>query len=86
MFYIILLILLALAYFFLMPRDIRRSMDIFFFAVVVVLLISVAVAQAVLNQGLILEILIVLAGIAVTVKAWFEIGNLDKHKRKNRRK
>ncbi|AYG01044.1 DUF3165 family protein [Lactococcus allomyrinae] len=83
MFYIILLILIAFTYIFLMPKDIRRSMDIFFFAGVGVLVIAFAVAQAFSHQTLLLEILVIIAMLGVMVKAWVEIGNLDKRHRRS---
>lgn len=84
---LIILILLALVYIFLMPRDIRRSMGVFVFSGVGVLILAIAISQAVTNQSLILELLIILAGIGVTVKAWIEVGQLnDRSRRRNRRK
>lgn len=83
MFYIILLILLALLYIFLMPKDIRRSLDVFVLVGIGVLIVSIGIAQAALNQTLLLEILMIVAAFALTVKAWFEVAHLDKGKRRN---
>ncbi|MGM9885818.1 MAG: DUF3165 domain-containing protein [Lactococcus sp.] len=85
MLYIILLILAALVYFFVMPKDIRRSIDVFVFVIFGVLIFAVAISQAVMNQTLILEILLILAGLAVTAKAWVEVGQLG-HKQRRRDK
>lgn len=81
MFYIILLVLLALLYIFLMPSDIRRNLDIFVFVGLGVLIISLGVSQAALNQNLLLEILMIIGALVLTVKAWLEVENLDKYKR-----
>jgi hypothetical protein len=86
MFYIILLILGALAYIFLMPKDIRRSMDIFFFAAVGVLILAFAVAQAFSHQTLLFELLMFVAAIVVTVRAWNEVGRLTPRGRRKRRR
>ncbi|MGY3710084.1 DUF3165 family protein [Lactococcus lactis subsp. lactis] len=84
MFYIILLILVAFAYIFMMPKDVRRSMDIFFFAGVgvLVLVLAFAVAQAVSHRSLLLEIIGIVAMLVVTVRAWMELEKLDSRKRK----
>ena len=82
MFYIILLILAAITYVFLMPKDIRRSMDIFFFSGVTVLVIAFAVAQAVSHQTILLEILGILGLSVVTIRAWREIGRLGPRKKR----
>lgn len=81
MFYIILLVLLALLYIFLMPSDIRRNLDIFVFVGLGVLIISLGVSQAALNQNLLLEILMIIGALVLTVRAWLEVENLDKYKR-----
>lgn len=91
MFYVILLVLLALAYLFLMPKDIRRSMDIFVLAAIGVLVVALAISQAVMNHSLILEILMVLLGIGLTIKAWRELDEMAHSRvraksRKNKRK
>ena len=82
MFYIILLILVAFAYIFMMPKDVRRRMDIFFFAGVGVLVLAFAVAQAVSHRSLLLEIIGIVAMLVVTVRAWMELEKLDSRKRK----
>lgn len=82
MFYIILLILVAFAYIFMMPKDVRRSMDIFFFAGVGVLVLAFAMAQAVSHRSLLLEIIGIVAMLVVTVRAWMELEKLDSRKRK----
>ncbi|GBG97450.1 DUF3165 family protein [Lactococcus termiticola] len=73
MFYLILLVMIALVYIFMMPKDIRRSMDIFFFTGAGVLLVSLGIAQAVDSRGLLLEILIVGGIIVLTVRSIIEI-------------
>ena len=82
MFYIILLILVAFAYIFMMPKDVRRRMDIFFFARVGALFLAFAVAQAVSHRSLLLEIIGIVAMLVVTVRAWMELEKLDSRKRK----
>ena len=82
MFYIILLILVAFAYVFMMPKDVRRSMDIFFFAGVGVLILAFAVAQAVSHQAFLLELIGLILMVVVTVKAWMEIGKLESRKKR----
>lgn len=82
MFYIILLILGAFAYIFMMPKDVRRSMDIFFFAGVGVLIVAFAVAQAVSHQAFLLEVLGIVVMIVVTVRAWMELEKLDTRRKK----
>jgi len=78
MFYLILLVLIALIYIFMMPKDVRRSMDIFFFTGAGVLLVSLGIAQAVDSRGLLLEILIVVGTIVLTVRSIFEIEHMKK--------
>ena len=82
MFYIILLILGAFAYIFMMPKDVRRSMDIFFFAGVGVLIVAFAVAQAASHQAFLLEFLGIVVMIVVTVRAWMELEKLDTRRKK----
>ncbi len=82
MFYIILLILVAFAYIFMMPKDVRRSMDIFFFAGVGVLIVAFAVAQAASHQAFLLEVLGIVVMIVVTVRAWMELEKLDTRRKK----
>ncbi|WP_315992042.1 DUF3165 domain-containing protein [Lactococcus lactis] len=65
-----------------MPKDVRRSMDIFFFAGVGVLFLAFAVAQAVSHRSLLLEIIGIVAMLVVTVRAWMELEKLDSRKRK----
>lgn len=84
MFYLILLILIVFTYIFLMPKDIRRSMDIFFFAGFGVLVIAFAIAQAFSHQTLLLELLGALAMLGITVKAWIEIENLGRKKKRRK--
>lgn len=80
--YIILLILAGLVYFFVVPKDIRRSIDVFVFVIFVVLIFAVAISQAVMNQTLILEIFLILAGLAVTARACVEVGQLGQKRRR----
>ena len=61
-----------------MPKDIRRSLDVFVLVAFIVFLLAIAIAQAVMNRTLILEALMILAGIAVTVKAWFELETIGR--------
>ncbi|MGO2645804.1 MAG: DUF3165 family protein [Lactococcus cremoris] len=82
MFYIILLILGAFAYIFMMPKDVRRSMDIFFFAGVGVLIVAFAVAQAASHQVFLLEVLGIVVMIVVTVRSWMELEKLDTRRKK----
>jgi len=82
MFYIILLILGTFAYIFMMPKDVRRSMDIFFFAAVGVLIIAFAIAQAVSHQTFLLEVLGIIALLVITFKAWIELEKLANRKKK----
>ncbi|RZI49177.1 DUF3165 family protein [Lactococcus kimchii] len=82
MFYIILLILIGFAYFFLMPKDVRRSMDIFFFAGIGVLIIAFALAQASRHQTFLVEILGIIALLVVTVRAWRELGRLKSRRKR----
>lgn len=82
MFYIILLILVAFAYIFMMPKDVRRSMDIFFFAGVGVLIVAFAVAQAASHQAFLLEVFGIVVMIVVTVRAWMELEKLDTRRKK----
>lgn len=56
-----------------MPKDIRRSLDIFVIAALTVLIVALAISQAVMNQSLILEIILVLAILGITIKAWTEL-------------
>lgn len=86
MLYLFILILVALAYFFMMPKDIRRSMDVFVFAGLAVLIVAVAVSQAVMNQTLILEVLMVLAALGLTIRAWREIDDMSKKRRRRSRR
>lgn len=78
MFYLILLVLIALVYFFMMPKDIRRSMDIFFFTAVGVMFVALAVSQAFDNSYLLLEILMILLMIILVVRSIIEIERLKK--------
>ncbi|PCR99786.1 hypothetical protein RT41_GL001592 [Lactococcus fujiensis JCM 16395] len=78
------MILLALIYFFVMPKDIRRSLDIFVIAALTVLIVALAISQAVMNQSLILEIILVLAILGITIKAWTELEKIGpKIRRRN---
>ena len=76
MFYLILLILFALGYIFLMPKDVRRSADIFVFATVAILIVAVIIAQAVTHQATLYELTLIIALFVVTVKAVMEIEKL----------
>lgn len=86
MLYFIILILVVLAYLFIMPKDIRRSIDIYVLAALGVLILAVAISQAVMNQSLILEIVLILVGIGLTIRAWLELEAMGKKKRRNRRR
>ena len=86
MLYFIILILVVLAYLFVMPKDIRRSIDLYVLAALGVLILAVAISQAVMNQSLILEIVLVLAGIVLMVKAWLELEAMGQKKRHRRRR
>ncbi|MEY8444146.1 DUF3165 family protein [Lactococcus ileimucosae] len=76
MFYLILLVLFALGYVFLMPKDVRRSTDIFVFASVVVLIIAVIIGQAVSHRAALYDIVMVVALLALAFKAFVEIEKL----------
>ncbi|MFK4943657.1 DUF3165 domain-containing protein [Lactococcus garvieae] len=76
MFYLILLVLFALGYIFLMPKDVRRSTDIFVLASVSVLIVAVAIGQAVSHRAALYEIAMVIALLALAVKALVEIEKL----------
>ena len=76
MFYLILLILFASAYIFLMPKDVRRSADVFVFAAVAVLIVAIIIAQAVTHQTTLLEIAMVIGLLVLLVKAIMEIEHL----------
>ena len=76
MLYLILLVLFALGYVFLMPKDVRRSTDIFVFASVVVLIIAVIIGQAVSHRAALYDIVMVVALLALAFKAFVEIEKL----------
>lgn len=85
MLYFILLVIMALVYLFVMSKEIRRSLDIFALAALVVLVLAVAISQAVMNRGLVLEILIVVCGFFLMIKAWREIGQMNQRGRRSNR-
>ncbi|MCL2676945.1 MAG: DUF3165 domain-containing protein [Streptococcaceae bacterium] len=59
-----------------MPKDVRRSTDIFAIGAVVVLVIAFGVALLFKYHGPIIEIAVVLALLALMIKSILEIENL----------
>lgn len=76
MFYLILLIVMLLVYLFMMPKDIRRSMDIFVLAGFVVLIIALVVAQLFTHQTILLQALMVIGAIGLLLRSIREINKM----------